>query len=273
MAIITISRQAGSLSREIAPGIAEKFGWLYIDKDKITTALEKYSIDSDVVDRFDEKKPSFKDSFSLENEKYFNYFKLFFFEKAYESKGCVLLGRGGAFLLDGVPGVLRIRLVSSEKSRIERVMERSGLDEKQAKKIISQSDHERSAFHKYYYHRSWDSPESYDITINTDLFTAETISVMLESLIHTYLKGDFEKQGRGVLNDKLLAQKILVKVLYESEIPVHLFEVEVHDGKATLIGTVEIESMIDKCSKAALIDGVKSLDNKIVFISQYPPII
>lgn len=273
MAIITVSRQRGSLSHEIAPGIADKLGYLCIDGDMIRTALEGYNIDMALLDKFNEKKPGFMDSFSVENEKYFNYFKLFFFEKAYSVKGCILLGWGGGFLLEGIPGVLRVRLVASEATRLERLMVEGNCDEKEAKRIMIQSDRERIGFHKYHYQKDWTNPESYDISFNTDSLSTDTIGIMLHDVISSYLKKEYKIEGKNILKDKLLAQKIIVKILYEENMPVHMLEVEVSGSSVTLTGTVEVESMKKKCTEVALIEGIDSIQNNIVFVSQYPPII
>ncbi len=273
MAIITISREAGSLSHEIAPVIAEKFDWFFIDKDKIKHSLAAHGINSEMFNKFDEKKPGLKDSFFLDNEKYFNYFKLYVFKKAVESKGCVILGRGGSFLFKDIPGVLRIRLIASEKLRIERTIEKLNVDEKEAHKIINLSDKERAGFHKYYYHEEWGMPGSYDITFNTDLLSTDMITNMLECIIETYLKDKYQEQGKDLLKNRYLAQRIIVKILYESNIPVRLLEVWVNNGVAHLQGTVEVETLIEECTKAAKIEGIDSVDNKIIFMSQYPPII
>ena len=101
MAIITISRQEGSLSREIAEGIARKHKWLYIDKAVIEKALEGYGIEADCFNKYDEKRPSLWDNFSLEYDRYYNFFKLYILEKSLENKGCVLLGRGGGLFSQG----------------------------------------------------------------------------------------------------------------------------------------------------------------------------
>jgi cytidylate kinase len=274
MAIITISRQVGSLSHDIAAAIAEKFNWFYIDEEKLKDALsKKYNIDSKIIDKFDEKKPGLKDSFFLDNEKYFNYFKLYLFEKAYESKGCVLLGRGGASLLKDVPGVLRIRLVASEKNKIERTKQKYNCDSKEALKIMHTLDKDRAGFHKYYYHEKWGQPETYDIIFNTDFLTANTIGLMLEGIISTFLNEKYEIAGQTIINDRLIAQKIITKILYELNIPVRMLEVEIKNRTATLQGTVEIESLIEGCTNAAKIEGVDNVENRIVFVSQYPPIL
>ena len=273
MAIITISRQEGSLSREIASGIAEKFKWDYIDKANIEKVLEDgYGVSLKNFNKYDEKKPSIWDNFSHEYDKYYNYFKLYILEKAVKNKGCVFLGRGGAFFLQDIPGVLRIRLIASEETRITRIMERYKCDSKYAKKIMHQTDHDRSGFHKFFYNESWDDPSFYDIVFNTDKLTTDTIYSMVSGAIHTFVKEKYDKIGELSLKNLLLSQKIINSILYEEKLAVHLLEVEVKDGEALLIGSVEVESQIDQCEKAALQEpGIKSVTNKIVFMSQYYP--
>ena len=39
MAIITIARQEGSLSKEISEGLAQRFGWQFISRDLINKEL------------------------------------------------------------------------------------------------------------------------------------------------------------------------------------------------------------------------------------------
>lgn len=273
MAIITISRQEGSLSREIAAAIADKHKWFYMDKAIIEKALVGYGIEPENFNRYDEKKPSLWDNFSLEYDRYYNFFKLYLLEKAYENKGCVLLGRGGAFFLKNVPGVLRIRLIASEENRIVRIMERFKCDEKYAKKIMHQTDHDRNGFHKFFYNESWEDPSLYDIVFNTDKISTDTIFSMIDGAIHTFVKEKYDKSGKSSLGDLLISQRIINRILYSDKIPVHLLEVEVNDGNVTLIGSVEIESLIDQCEKTAAKEaGVKSVTNNIVFINQYPPI-
>ena len=273
MAIITISRQEGSLSREIAAAIAKKNKWYYMDKSIIEKALVGYGIEPENFKRYDERKPSLWDNFSLEYDRYYNFFKLYLLEKAYENKGCVLLGRGGAFFLRDVPGVLRIRLVASENTRIERIKARFECDEKYAKKIMAQTDHDRNGFNKFFYNESWDDPVFYDITFNTDKLSTDTIYSMVSDAVHTFVKEKYDKSGHSALGDLLISQRIINRILYSDKIPVHLLEVEVENGNVTLIGSVEVESLIEQCEETAGKEaGVKSVSNKIVFINQYPPI-
>ena len=70
MPLITISRQSGSLETEIARAVGEKLNCEYVDKTKIEKALSDYGLYASVVEKFDEKKPSFGDSFQIQRSKF-----------------------------------------------------------------------------------------------------------------------------------------------------------------------------------------------------------
>ena len=128
MAIITIARQEGSLSKEIAKGLAEKFHSLFISRELIDKELAGYcGITQKSISKFDEKKPGLLASFSNQHDKYNNYFKLYFFEKVIQEPNCILLGRGGAFFLRNVPGVLKIRIIGSDFAAVPQIRPAQGL--------------------------------------------------------------------------------------------------------------------------------------------------
>ena len=59
MSLITISRQLGSLGTEIAQAVGEKLNYEFVDKAKIEKALSAYGLYASMVEKYDEKKPSF----------------------------------------------------------------------------------------------------------------------------------------------------------------------------------------------------------------------
>lgn len=56
MAIVTISRQIGSLGDEIAKALADKLGYEYMEKSKISEVLTKLGFSVSDVEIYDEKK-------------------------------------------------------------------------------------------------------------------------------------------------------------------------------------------------------------------------
>ena len=66
MAIITISRQSGSLGNEIALLTAERLGYEYIEKVQISEILSKFGFSLAEIDQLDEKKPSIWQTLSVQ---------------------------------------------------------------------------------------------------------------------------------------------------------------------------------------------------------------
>jgi len=73
MAMVTISRQLGSLGTEIGQGVAEKLRYEYVDKKKITEALSPYGLFISDVEKFDERKPSFGGSLQMQKMKFIHF--------------------------------------------------------------------------------------------------------------------------------------------------------------------------------------------------------
>ncbi len=273
MAIITIARQEGSLSNEIALELASRLGCQCVANDLIVQELTtKYGIDEKAINKYDEKKPGLLASLTNQHDKYNNYFKLYFLEKAISSPKCILLGRGGAFFLRNVPGVLRIRVVGNENLRVRRMMKIKNIDEKAARKHVALRDNERAGYTRFFYNMSWDDPGSYDIVINTDNLTPDTIAAFLEGTINHYETEEYTEKLVTRLNELYIAQKLTIHLLYEEKIPIHFLEVDVQGDHVILMGTVEVQGLIEQAGVvASQYPGIRSVDNKIVFVSSYPP--
>ena len=67
-------------------------------------------------------------------------------------------------------------------------------------------------------------------------------------------------------------QKLTIHLLYEEKIPIHFLEVDVQGDHVILMGTVEVQGLIEQAGVvASQYPGIRSVDNKIVFVSSYPP--
>lgn len=273
MAIITIARQEGSLSNEIALELASRLGCQCVANDLIVQELtSRYGIDEKAINKYDEKKPGLLASLTNQHDKYNNYFKLYFLEKAINTPKCILLGRGGAFFLRNVPGVLRIRVVGNENLRVRRMMKIKNIDEKAARKHVAVRDNERAGYTRFFYNMSWDDPGSYDIVINTDNLAPDTIAAFLEGTIKHYETEEYTEKLVTRLNELYIAQKLTIHLLYEEKIPIHFLEVDVQGDHVILMGTVEVQGLIEQAGVvASQYPGIRSVDNKIVFVSSYPP--
>ena len=218
-----------------------------------------FSISRSQVEKFDEKAPGLLARLTNSYEKYNNLFKFYIFEKLLKNPNCVVMGRCGTFFLKDVPGVLRIRTVGSEDVRVRRIMERYKVDERAAKKMVAHKELERTEQAKYLYNATWGKPSNYDISINTDRLSVDSICVMIKSLIEDLDKDNYKKAQHKKLNELFISQKAVNTVLYEEKIDANFLEVKIEDDKAVVHGSAGTEDEILK-----VVDVVKKITGKEV---------
>ncbi len=80
----------------------------------------------------------------------------------------IIVGRGGQAILRDMSGVLHVKVVGSEEMRTRRLMQRMGVDEKEALRQIHHSDRERTRYLKHFHGLNWHDPCLYDLVLNTD---------------------------------------------------------------------------------------------------------
>jgi cytidylate kinase len=80
--------------------------------------------------------------------------------------GGVVLGRGGAIVLAEVPGALHVYLGGDRNARIERVMERQGVDRAAAVRRVKANDRARREFVRSAYSVDGDNPHLYHLMMD-----------------------------------------------------------------------------------------------------------
>jgi cytidylate kinase len=80
----------------------------------------------------------------------------------------VLVGHAASYACADLPGVLRICITAPLQTRVTRVAAAQGIGEKDAVKLLRQSDAGRMAYLKRVYGADGESPTDYDLVLNTD---------------------------------------------------------------------------------------------------------
>ena len=88
-------------------------------------------------------------------------------ELASEHDSCIFVGRCADVVLKDHENCYSFFIHSPVKDRIKRLVETEGVSERQAKKMIKQTDWERSSYHNYYTKQKWGDPGNYDLMINS----------------------------------------------------------------------------------------------------------
>jgi len=269
MAIITISRQLGSLGTEIAQGAAEKLRYEYVDKKRIEQALSDYGILPPEVEKFDEKKPSFWDSFMLQRKRFLHSLEAVIYDFARKGNA-VIVGRGGQVLLKYLPGVLHVRIIAPFAVRLKRIMEAEGGDEKNATRILNRVDRESAGFLRSFFEVDWEDQRLYDLMINTERLAVETgVSLIVESISSS----EIQEGGKAIeakLADLALTQKVEVILMDIIGIGFGNLSVLVKGGIVNLSGQVGSERLKEDVLRAVKkIEGVKEVVCQFNLVPSY----
>jgi cytidylate kinase len=260
MAVITISRQLGSLGTEIAQGTAEKLAYEYVDKKKIEQALSNYGVPAAEMEKFDERKPSLWDSFLLQKKRFLHSLEAVIYDWA-KKGNVVLVGRGGQVLLKNLPGVLHVRIIAPFGVRLKRILAAEGGDEKKASRILSQSDHDSAGFLRSFFEVDWEDQTLYDLLISTEKFSMETaVNLICEAVSSPEIRKG-EKTSRDELSNLALTQKVKVILMGILATGFGNVSVLVKGGVVNLSGQIVSEILRDDVLQAVKqIEGVKEVD-------------
>jgi cytidylate kinase len=259
MAIITLSRELGSLGTEIADALSSQLGYCKLDKESLDVLLRKLGMSEPKSELNDEKKPGFWEQFSLEKDRYFTFMKAAMYRFAGE-KDCIVVGRGANIIFRGIPGALKLRIIAPPKVRAARLCKRLGIDEQHALRMIHQSDHDRAGYHKYFFNALWDSPADYDLVVNTAAISPAEICSTVSALLRSPTYAGAGDLARGVLLDLRIAQDVTIAIVYQERVPVLSLDVVCEKGVVALHGAVRFPAAMDRCVEtAAKVEGVASV--------------
>ncbi len=166
MTVITISRQMGSLGRQVADEIARCLNYRVYWREVINEAAIRAGVPEVALATIDELdllglRPS-----KAAVEAYHTAVENFVKELAAEGQA-VIVGRAGQVILHGMEGVLHVRIYAPFDLRVERIAERHKVSLETARGQVETSDQSRTRYLKRYYQARWDDPNLYDVMINT----------------------------------------------------------------------------------------------------------
>jgi cytidylate kinase len=233
MAILTISRECRSGSHEIGGAVARALGYDLISKKRIVDDIKKFGKRWPGVDQtLDENAPSVWERFDWEYQGLVASVESILYEHAL-ADNVVIIGRGGNYLLRDIAHALRIRIVAPLPTRVGRMVEEDGIDEKTARREIARIDKTRAEYVRKNYGRNWEETAHYDMVFNSGTETYEEIAKVIIAALH---EKDAHKTAESVdlLTGRADAARIKAVLATESRLNVPTLEV-VFDGKSVIL--------------------------------------
>ena len=272
--IITISHQMGTGGPEIGMALAKRLGYRYVDQDLISDAARRYGLLEEKLSHLDESKPSLFERFDVETRRYITVIQTALLEFA-EADSIVQMGRGGQWLLRGIPHVLRVRIMAPFEQRvrswIRRTAELTGEtpNQRAATDFVRRDDSDRSGRMKYLYEVDISDPMLYDVVINTEKLSHDAAAEVIEGLAR---RPEFQTMdtGRQIVASRALASKVQVALATHPETRKYRIAVEAKDGVVTLEGTAALDSAVEV---ARTVPGVRLVKTQQVEIPPIPPFV
>ena len=171
MAVITISRQLGSLGFEIGNLVSERLGYRIVWRELINEAAQRAGAPVVALAVIDELGLLGVTPSARSSQAYLDAVRSGVLELA--SKGnVVLIGRAGQRILAGFPGTLHVRLIAPLELRVQRISEEQKIPLEAARSQIEASDAHRRQYLKRFCRSDWEDPSLYDLVINTGRMTS-----------------------------------------------------------------------------------------------------
>ena len=192
MAVITISRELGSLGDVICDLLCEDLGFCRVDKALLTRIAEEAGIDvaavlelergftqrsrlvsGEMTSLYRKQMTAFDKKGVIDDFTYAGVLKEAMERYAREGNA-VIVGRGSQMVLRDWPGALHVRLYAPEAVRAQRLMAREGISEAEAARQIEQSDEQKRQLIRVMHNNAdWRNLKYYSLAIDTSVIAPE----------------------------------------------------------------------------------------------------
>lgn len=206
MSIITISRGSYSRGKEVAEKLAETLGYRCLSRDILIKASEQFNIPEIQLVRAIHDAPSILERFTFGKERYVAYIRSALLLQV-QKDNVVYHGLAGHFFLQGIPHVLKVRIIADLEDRVREEMRRESISEKEAREILLKDDNERRRWSlKLYGIDTWDA-NLYDIILHIKTMTVDdTVDIIRSAATRPCFQNTPESQR--ILDDLVLAAEV-----------------------------------------------------------------
>jgi cytidylate kinase len=274
MSIITISHELGAGGPDIGQMLGAQLGYRYVEQELIADAARRYGLLEEKLSHLDEAKPSLFERFDAETRRYITVIQTALYEFA-EHDNVILMGRGGQWLLRGVPHVLRVRIMAPFELRVKRLNDKLSVrmgeraNPRTVTEMVRRDDTEKAGRMWYLYEVDVHDSTLYDLVVNTEKLSVESAVELIGGLARRPELATTAPAAQLVA-DRALASRVQVALATHPETRKYRITVEARSGVVTLEGTAALE---DAMEVARSVDGVRDVKTQQVDIPPIPPFV
>lgn len=222
--VITIARGFGSGGKQIGLALSKQLGIPCYESQILSMASNYSGINKDLFFQVDEKlrgyhlikrlmKSANKDDIVEPTDKSFisdvNLYNIQakIIKELAKQQSCIIIGKCANHLLRDYENTVSVYIEAPRAFCVKNVIERLGVTEEEAHRMIYQTDRYRADYYKYYTGgETWTNPVLYDMTLNSDRMGMDKCTEPIIQYLKIKLGEDILDKKGTAENDKALKQ-------------------------------------------------------------------
>lgn len=201
MSVVTISRQFGAGGLTLGQKIADLLGYEFINEEIIKQISKKARVSKDwvhaiekeaggrlhqlissliprgLMDRILDDQRGY-----IDEEIYINLLDQII-RKIADKGNCIILGRGGQYILADHPDALHILLIADREDRISFMQTHYKLDAAKAAQVVDAEEKRRINLYRKFNKSDYDQPEHYHLTLNMSRLSLERAAEIVSNMV------------------------------------------------------------------------------------------
>jgi len=264
MPLIAMTREMGSLGKDVAAAIAEKSGRKVVYHEIIDMLANKMRLRKSHVERFLDGRAGLWERLTTDKTSLSIFTAEETFRFLLDGSTIVIRGWGASHLLRDIPHVLRVRVCAPHEVRVARMMERLGTDKRDAVEAeIAMSEESHAAITKRHFGIDWKEPEHYDLVLSTERMSVPECVDQLECAMRQPRFRETPDSLRKVEN-LALSWSVRAALRRDERTKDVNLTVECDGGRVKLLGVVDGEDEVRAAEEvAASVAGVQSVANEV----------
>ena len=264
MPLVAMTREMGSLGKDVAAGLAARSGRKVVYQEIIEPLANKMRLRKSHVERFLEGKSGIWERLTTDHTSLSIFTADETFRFLRDGSTAVIRGWGAVHLLKNVPHVVRVRVCAPLEVRVTRMMERLSTGNRAAiESEIALSEEAHTAITKRHFNINWRDAEHYDVVLNTGRLSVDECVDELEGLMQRPCFQETAGSLRQLENMALewAVRSALRREARTADVAVTL---QIDGGKVGLVGVVDDKAQSEAVAQvAAGVEGVESVDNQL----------
>ena len=262
MTVVTISRGTYTGGIAVAERLAEQLQYPCVSREIVIEAAQESGIPEDRLYRTLEEPPHFWEQTPGRVAAHLNLVRAALLKRA--SRGdLVYHGYAGHFLLDGIPHVLRARIIADRDSRVRAAMKDKDMSYKAAAQFVAHLDDQLRKWTRFLYGVEWQDPALYDVVLNLDHIS---VNGAVETLVAMTRLDDLAPVdgARKALDDLLLSSVVWAALTKDPRTGSAAVQVTADDGVVFITGSAKNAQVMAAVQEiAARLDGVAEVRSEV----------